>query len=167
MKGPLYKWKHCHISLKWWSLHWKFFERKSVSFHVFFMTTWEQENKSEWKKEPQILRLSIILFKYIWCNWRDNSPLCRDSLDEDLTSEIELVHEKMIQVDVITFVGVDNNFKLQPLSAPFGHLFAGTFLIIMPSLSKLIKVIWWCKLESFQNLNFRLATLYNYIWSLL
>ena len=99
-----------------------------------------------------------IIFKYIWCNWRENSPLCRNSLDEDLTSEIELVHEKMIQVDVITFVGVDNNFKLQPLSAPFGHLFAGTFLIIMPSLSKLIKVLWWCTLESVQFLNCKLDT---------
>ena len=59
-----------------------------------------------------------------------NPSLCRDSLDEDLTSEIELVHEKMIQVDVITFSGVDDNLKLQPLSAPFGHLFAGKYLII-------------------------------------
>ena len=34
------------------------FERKKVSFDDFFMTTWERENESERKKEPQIPRLS-------------------------------------------------------------------------------------------------------------
>ena len=55
-------------------------------------------------------------------------------MDEDLTSEIELVHEKMIQVDVITFVGADNNFKLQPLSAPFGLLYAGKCKLLIKAL---------------------------------
>ena len=37
-----------------------FFEQKKVSFDDFYMTTWEQENESERKKDPQIPRLRFI-----------------------------------------------------------------------------------------------------------
>ena len=42
-----YEWKLCH------------FEQNKLSFDDFLMTTWEQENESERKKEPQILRLDL------------------------------------------------------------------------------------------------------------
>ena len=58
VKTSLFEWKHCHISLKWWSFHpIPLFEWKKVSFDDFFMTTWARENESERKKEPQIPRL--------------------------------------------------------------------------------------------------------------
>ena len=38
-------------------------EWKKVSVDEFFMTTWERENESERKKEPQILRQEHAMFK--------------------------------------------------------------------------------------------------------
>ena len=40
-------------------------KRKKVLFDDFFMTTWDQENVSEKKKEPQILylnQLTLLIF---------------------------------------------------------------------------------------------------------
>ena len=40
-----------------------FLNKKKVSFDDFFMTTWERENESKRKKEPQILRQEHAMFK--------------------------------------------------------------------------------------------------------
>ena len=61
VKKSLFEWKHCHISFKWWSFHpIPIFERKKCHLMTFFMTTWERENESERKKEPQIPRHSVL-----------------------------------------------------------------------------------------------------------
>ena len=45
--------------IKWWCFHLDpFFYQKKMSFGDFLMTTWERENESEEKKEPEIPRLS-------------------------------------------------------------------------------------------------------------
>ena len=58
VKTSLFQWKHHPFSLKSWSFHIIFFfEQKKEISDDFFMTTWERENKSERKKEPQIPHL--------------------------------------------------------------------------------------------------------------
>ena len=52
------KFKSKSSSFKWILYH---FEQNKLSFDEFLMTTWEQENESERKKEPQILRHNIFL----------------------------------------------------------------------------------------------------------
>ena len=48
--------------LKWWFFHpFSLFEQKKVPFDVFYMMTWEQENKSERRKEPQIPGLVLLI----------------------------------------------------------------------------------------------------------
>ena len=54
-KTSLFEWKNHHFSLKRWSFYpISLFEQKKMSFDNFFMTTWEQENEIERKKEPQM-----------------------------------------------------------------------------------------------------------------
>ena len=47
--------------------------------------------------------------------------------NEDLSSEIDLIQEKMMQVDAITF-NEEENAQLLSLTGPFGHLFASELI---------------------------------------
>ena len=60
--------KMIKFSLKLWCFHSNpFFEPKKLSFDDFLMTTWERENESERKKEPEIPCLWLLC--RVVCQW--------------------------------------------------------------------------------------------------